>query len=62
MQALLEKSYQRTWQCVRKRCRAKVISKIASFTTLQYVNHLSVSPIGHVKYALYQFRQRIVFQ
>ena len=31
---------------------ARVISKIASFTTLQYVNYLSGRPIGHVKYAL----------
>ena len=31
---------------------ARVISKIASFTTLQYVNYLLGSPIGHVKYAL----------
>ena len=31
---------------------ARVISKIASFTTLQNVNFLSGRPIGHVKYAL----------
>ena len=31
---------------------ARVISKIASFTTLQYVNYLLGRPLGLVKYAL----------
>ena len=31
---------------------ARVVSKIASFTTLQYVNYLSDKPLGHIKYAL----------
>ena len=31
---------------------ARVISKIASFTILQYVNYLSGRPIGQIKYAL----------
>ncbi|MBP9993315.1 MAG: hypothetical protein KBT67_00015 [bacterium] len=31
---------------------ARIVSKIASFTTLQYVKYLSGRPIGHVKYAL----------
>ena len=29
-----------------------IISKIAAFTTLQYVNYLSGKPLGHIKYAL----------
>nr|MCR5065343.1 IS982 family transposase [Bacteroidales bacterium] len=47
-QFMLNRNYakQLTWLL------ARVISKITSFSTLQYFNFLSGRPIGHVKYAL----------